>query len=207
MKYWKSGLSWAYSEPAYTQRWSPLPIEWRILFRAASSVHSWLSALSGFLATFPTRRFWAQCFLATLLGMGMVYGVSTTYADWSYARGMDTNLDSRQRIEYLRVAAKYNPFNHDERTVGASIMALFALNSNDLGWIYAARAEIRYRLATDSTDAVLLMNGILVNQAIGDTKEAQFYLEQFRRVNKKSTQFKLVAKSHQQGSSAVAPVP
>ena len=107
---------------------------------------------------------------------------------------MNTSLDSRERIEYFRTAAKYNPFSHDARSVGASLMAALALTSNKPDWLEAARAEIRYRLQTDSTDAVLLLRGIILNLTLGDTKEADFYFEQYQRVNKKGSPTKLVAK-------------
>jgi len=57
------------------------------------------------------------------------------------------------------------------------MMALVALTSHDKGWLEAARAEVRYRLATDSTDAVLLIRGLLVNLELKDEKEAQFYFD------------------------------
>ena len=80
-------------------------------------------------------------------------------------------------------------------TVGASLMGLVALNSHDNGWLNAARAEIRYRLETDSTDAVLLVRGMMVNLELKDEKEAQFYFDQLQRVDKKSPLFPLVAKA------------
>ena len=71
------------------------------------------------------------------------------------------------------------------------MMALVALNSNDMGWLEAARAEVRYRLETDSTDAVLLMRGMWLNLKLKDVKEAQFYLAQFQRVNHKFPPIKI----------------
>lgn len=105
---------------------------------------------------------------------------------------MDESTPIKLRIDSLRTAAKFNPFDHYSRTVGASLMALVALNSNDDGWLKAARAEVRYRLETDSTDAVLLMRGMLLNLKLKDVKEAQFYLAQFQRVNHKFPPIKIV---------------
>ena len=99
---------------------------------------------------------------------------------------MDEHNEIRARVDQFRIAAKYNPFDHNSRSVGASLMGLVALNSHDDGWLKAARAEIRYRLETDSTDAVLLIRGAMVNLELKDEKEAQFYLDQFQRVDKKS---------------------
>jgi len=98
---------------------------------------------------------------------------------------MDESQPIKLRIDEFRIAAKYNPFDHNSRTVGASLMALVALQSKDKGWLEAARAEVRYRLETDSTDAVLLLRGMFLNLALKDVKEAKFYLAQFQRVNHK----------------------
>ena len=119
---------------------------------------------------------------------------------------MDVRLEPRQRIEYLRTAAKYNPFSHDARTAAAGTIAVFALNSNQPDWLQAARAEIRHTLEIESTDAVLLVRGIMVNLAIGDTQEADFYFQQLERVDKKQTLFRLVD-NHQEGRSPVAANP
>jgi hypothetical protein len=90
----------------------------------------------------------------------------------------------KERVDNLRLAAQFNPFDHNERMMAASYMAIVALMSHDQGWLNAAKAEVRYRLATDSTDAVLLTRGIQVNLELGDVKEAEFYFQQLQRVNK-----------------------
>jgi hypothetical protein len=123
---------------------------------------------------------------------------------------MKQNQPIKERIDNLRLSAKYNPFDHNSRMAGASVMALVALTSKDQGWLKAAQAEVRYRLETDSTDAVLLMRGMMVNLELGDTKEADFYLAQFQRVNKKSPfsqNAQIGGVKPSTGSSAVAPVP
>ena len=116
---------------------------------------------------------------------------------------MNESQPIKERIDNFRLSAKYNPFDHNSRTVGASIMALVALNSKDHGWLEAARAEVRYRLETDSTDAVLLIRGMMVNLELGDVKEADFYLAQFQRVDKKSPLLASMGNPHIEGTQNV----
>ena len=79
----------------------------------------------------------------------------TALGDWNYAKGMEENLPPQRRIEYLRQAARYNPFDHTSRMIAASIMGQFAINSHDPGWLNAAKIEIGKTLETESTDALL----------------------------------------------------
>ncbi len=116
---------------------------------------------------------------------------------------MDESQPIKLRVDQFRIAAEYNPFDHNARTVGASIMGLIALSSHDKGWLEAARAEIRYRLQTDSTDAVLLIRGLLVNLELKDEKEAQFYFDQFQRIDKKSPLIGQVSQAHIEGTQNV----
>ena len=116
---------------------------------------------------------------------------------------MDESRPIKERIDNLRIAAKYNPFDHNSRTVGASLMALIAINSHDKGWLEAAKAEVRYRLQTDSTDAVLIIRGILVNLELKDETEAQFYFDQFQRIDKKSPFIKQVGQAQTEGAKNV----
>ena len=109
----------------------------------------------------------------------------------------------KERVDHLRIAARYDPFDHNARTVGAAFMAQVALASKDKGWLEAARAEVRYRLQTDSTDAVLLMRGMLVNLELGDTKEAEFYYQQLARIDKKAPLFKPVDQAQIEGNQNV----
>lgn len=99
---------------------------------------------------------------------------------------MDAKYSIKERIDNLRIAALYDPFDHNARTVGAGFVGWVALNTHDNNWLNAAKIEIRYRLQTDSTDVPLLIRGIMVNLELKDEKEAQFYLDQLQRVNKKS---------------------
>ena len=186
MKFLKSGLNSEPSEFAYLQWVSPLPIEWRIAFVVASWLHSLPSACLHFLLMCRSRLSLLRLSLVILLGAGLAYGASTGWADWSYTKGMDESFPIKERIDNLRIAATYNPFDHNSRSVGASLMGLVALTSHDKDWLNAAKAEIRYRLQTDSTDAVLLIRGVMVNLELKDQIEAQFYFDQFQRVDKKS---------------------
>lgn len=141
-----------------------------------------------------------------LLCVGLAYGLSTSLADWSFAAGMNMATPIKDRIDHFRQAAKYNPFDHNSRMVGATILALAALQSHDQGWLNAARSEVRYRLETDSTDANLLLSGMMLSLELGNTKEADFYYAQFKRVDKKSPLL-IGGVKPSTGSSAVAPVP
>src|ERR1035437_6146618 len=192
MNYWRFGLNLGPSGFSSTQVWSPLPIEWRIMFHVVSLLRSSLWACLNFLRMCLSRLSLARLFLVTLLCTGLVYGLNTSRADWAYAAGMNESQPIKERIDNFRLAAKYNPFDHNSRSVGASLMALVALNSKDHGWLEAARAEVRYRLETDSTDAVLLIRGTMVNLELGDAKEADFYFAQFQRVDKKSPLIKQI---------------
>ena len=120
---------------------------------------------------------------------------------------MEENIPPQQRIEYLRQAAKYNPFDHTSRMIAASIMAQFAINSHDPSWLNAAKIEIGKVLQTESTDAILLLRGIQINLELGDAKQAQAYFNQLQRVDRKSPLIGLVAQSHQQGRPPVAANP
>jgi hypothetical protein len=203
MNLWKSGLNSDSSELSSTSVWSPLPLEVRVVFRVASWSRSLLSGCLRFLRMCRSRLLWVRLFLAILCGLGVLYGLSTSKADYAYALGMDESQPIKERIDNLRIAAKYNPFDHNARTVGASLMALVALTSHDRGWLEAARAEVRYRLQTDSTDAVLLIRGLLVNLDLKDNREAQFYFDQFQRVDRKSPLIKQVEQAHIEGTQNV----
>ena len=195
MNLWKSGLNSASSGLSSIPSWSPLPLEVRMVLRVVSWSHLSLSACLRFLRMCRSRLLSGHLCLAMLLGLGLAYGLSTSRGDYAYALGMDESQPIKSRVDNFRIAAKYNQFDHNSRTVGASLMGLVALNSHDNGWLNAARAEIRYRLETDSTDAVLLVRGMMVNLELKDEKEAQFYFDQLQRVDKKSPLFPLVAKA------------
>src|ERR1035437_3418387 len=195
MSLWRFGLNSGSLGLSYTPSWSPLPLEVRMVLRVVSWSHSSLSACLRFLRMFRSLLSSGHLCLVTLLGLGLAYGLSTSRADYAYALGMDESQPIKARVDNFRIAATYNPFDHNSRTVGASLMGLVALNSHDHGWLNAARAEIRYRLQTDSTDAVLLVRGLSVNLELKDEKEAQFYFDQLQRVDKKSPLFPLVAKA------------
>ena len=203
MNSWKSGLNSALSGRSYMSAWPVLPIEVRMVFRVASWSHSALWAWWRFLRMCLSRLSLGRLFLVMLLGLGLAYGLSTSRADYYYALGMNESQPIKERIDSFRIAATYNPFDHNARTVGASLMGLVALQSHDQGWLEAARAEIRYRLQTDSTDAVLLIRGLLVNLDLKDEKEAQFYFDQFQRVDKKSPIIKQVEQAHIEGTQNV----
>ena len=200
---WKFGLNSDSSEHASTSVWSPLPLEVRIAFHVASWWRSSLSGCLRFLRMCHSRLSLGRLCLVMLLGLALAYGLTTSYGDWAYAQGMLPQAPIKERIDNLRIAAKYNPFDHNSRTVGAGFMAAMALMSKDRGWLEAARAEIRYRLETDSTDAVLLARGMMVNLELGDQKEANFYFEQFQRVNKSSPVLKQVSQPKIEGTQNV----
>src|ERR1035437_5142611 len=122
MNSWKSGLNSASSEHLYTRPWSPLPIEWRIAFRVASWSHSSLWACLNFLRMCLSRLSLVHLCLAILFVAGLAYGLSTSFGDHAYAFGMDERNEIRARVDQFRIAAKYNPFDHNSRSVGASLM-------------------------------------------------------------------------------------
>src|ERR1035437_6603376 len=200
MSLWKSGLNSGSLGLSSTPSWSPLPSEVRMVLRVVSWSHLSLSACLRFLRMCRSRLLSGHLCLAMLLGLGLAYGLSTSRADYAHALGMDERQPIKSRVDNFRIAAKYNPFDHNSRSVGASLMALVALNSKDHGWLEAARAEVRYRLETDSTDAVLLIRGTMVNLELGDAKEADFYFAQFQRVDKKSPFIKQVEQAHLEGT-------
>ena len=207
MTFWKSYLNSARSAHVSMSAWSPLPSEVELTYRGISWLHSSLSACSRSLGTFLSRLSLAYLFLALLLVMGLLYGSATSLADWLFAVGGRGDLDTKVSVEYLRIAGRYNPFNHDERMASANVMAFTALQTNDKGWLKAAKAEIAAALEVDSTDANLLLKGILVDLQLDDIAQAKIYYDRFQQVNRKSPIMKLVAQSHQQGSRAVAADP
>lgn len=201
MSLWKSGLNSDLLGHSSIPSWSPLPLEVRMVLHVVSWLHSLPSACLRFLRMCLSRLSSGRLCLAILFGLGLAYGLSTSLADWSYAIGMNESQPIKERVDNFRLAATYNPFDHNSRTAGASVMGLVALTSHDQGWLEAARSEIRYRLETDSTDAVLLIRGLMVNLELKDEKEANFYYDQFKRVDKKFTAIR------EQGSRAVAADP
>ena len=112
---------------------------------------------------------------------------------------MRETVPIKERLDDLRIAAKLNPFDHNSRTAGANLIAVAALLSHDPAWIDAAKNEISYRIETDSTDATLLLKGVMLNLETGDDKRAQIYFDQFKRVARASPLIELVEKAHQKG--------
>src|ERR1035437_2821250 len=96
---WRFGLSLGPLEYSSTQVWSPMPIEWRIAFRAASSLRLSLWVCLSFLRMCRSRLFLARLFLGMLFVMGTLYGLTTSRGDQAYAAGMNEKQPIKDRID------------------------------------------------------------------------------------------------------------
>ena len=128
-------------------------------------------------------------------------------SDYHYAQGMSDRLDPRQRIEEMRLAAKFDPFEVDKRIASANLLSDFALNSKDENWLKAAQIENRATLHIDPTNSEVLQKAILVDLELTDDTEAEIYYQQFKRIDRKSPMHELVAKAHQKRAAPSPSIP
>ena len=89
----------------------------------------------------------------------------------------------------------------------ARLISMIALASDNIEWKKAAIPELTVALNTDITASDLLMRLILIDLSLNRNEQAQFYYDRFKLVARRSPLIELVAKSHQQGSRAVAADP
>ena len=100
-------------------------------------------------------------------------------------------------IQNLRNAAKYNPFDQQDRNASARWLAILALQNQTPELLEGARAELVYAIKIDYSAADLLLKLMAIDLTLGRDPEAQFFYDQFKRVNSGSPVIKLVEQAHQ----------
>jgi hypothetical protein len=164
-----------------------------LLFRA------WHSLGISRAAHLLVRLSWAMLF-----AMGSLYALYTMIGEHYYARGM-TNSNVQLSVEYLRAAAQYSPFDPQNRAASARYISIAALNTSNKQWLEAARVECIIALQVDYSSADILLKLMAIDLQLNNVAEAQFFYEQFKRVDASSPVIKLVDEhNRQQAGAAVA---
>jgi hypothetical protein len=113
----------------------------------------------------------------------------------------------QQAVEDLRLAARLNPFDQQDRDASARYVAVAALTSDNKQWLEAARVECIIALQVDYSTADLLLKLMAIDLKLDNVKEAQFFYDQFKRVNPKSPVIQLVDENNRQKAGAAVASP
>lgn len=127
--------------------------------------------------------------------------------DWLYARGLKVDARLADTIFDLRLAAKLDPFDWRIRGASARKLSSIALTTDDKDWMIAARPELLHALQNDHSSPDLLAKLIDIDLALGNTTEAQFYYNRFKRVARASPIIKFVNDLHEKADIAVTAKP
>lgn len=76
-------------------------------------------------------------------------------------------------------------------------MAVAALQAGDTTWLNAARSECVHALLVDFSSADILLKMVALDLKLELFDEAQFFYDQFKRVDAKSPIIKFVEQSHE----------
>lgn len=120
-----------------------------------SSPHSTWKLASDFQPTWRDQLSWARLLQATLLGIGLVYAISSMAGEYLYASGFN-NRYVVLAVSDLRDAAQTFPLNYLFRKGSAQYLTAVAVYQKNPEWTKAALSEIYAAIDADPTSADLL---------------------------------------------------
>ena len=110
-------------------------------------------------------------------------------------------------IQNLRNAGKYSPFDQQNRNGSAHWLTILAIQNQTPELLEGARAELVYAIQVDSSSADLLLKLMAIDLTLKRDQEAQFFYDQFKRVNAGSPVIKLVEQAHQKQAAPTPAIP